>query len=166
MKSYICVFVSLTVKAGHLESISDLTTEAFLASLRWFIARRGKPSCITSDHGTNFVGAARELKELIEFLSHQKTQGIFVRLNTSPGSLFLNAPHTLVASGRQPSKASRPICAVSLETLSLHYFEELATVLTQIEAVLNSRPLTPLSCNDDGVDALTLGHFMIAWLSC
>lgn len=34
VKSYICVFVSLTVKAVHLESVSDLTTEAFLASLR------------------------------------------------------------------------------------------------------------------------------------
>ena len=34
-------------------------------------------------------------------------------------------------------------------------FEELATVLAQIEACLNSRPLAPLSCDDDGVEALT-----------
>ena len=33
VKSYICVFVSLTVKAVHLEVVSDLTTEAFIACL-------------------------------------------------------------------------------------------------------------------------------------
>ncbi len=69
VKSYICVFVALPVKAVQLEAVSDLTTEAFMASLRRFIARRGKPSLIMSDHGTNFV-------KLVEFLSLQKTQGV------------------------------------------------------------------------------------------
>ena len=58
VKAYIGVFVSLSVKAVHLELISDLTSAAFIACLRRFIARRGKPSTIWSDHGSNFVGAA------------------------------------------------------------------------------------------------------------
>ena len=74
VKAYICVFVSLSVKAVHLELTSDLTTEAFIASLRRFISRRGKPSLIWSDNGSNFVGASRELKEFMEFLRNQKTQ--------------------------------------------------------------------------------------------
>ena len=40
-------------------------------------------------------------------------------------------------------------------------FEEYSTLLTQVEACLNSRPLTPLSGEEDGCDALTLGHFLI-----
>ena len=76
VKAYICVFVSFSVKAIHLELVSDLITEAFIASLRRFIARRGKPLVIWSDHGTNFVGAAKELKELISFLKEHKTQDI------------------------------------------------------------------------------------------
>ena len=40
-------------------------------------------------------------------------------------------------------------------------FEEYSTVITQIEACLNSRPLVALSCNDDGIEALTPGHFLI-----
>ena len=48
----------------------------FVAALRRFIARRGHPSLIWSDHGTNFVGASRELKELAELLENQKTQKI------------------------------------------------------------------------------------------
>ena len=52
--------------------MSDLTSEAFIATLRRFIARRGYPSLIWSDNGTNFVGANRELGELYGFLERQK----------------------------------------------------------------------------------------------
>ena len=67
VKAYICVFVSLTVKAVHLELVSDLTTDAFIACLRRFVSRRGIPSMIWSDHGINFVGAAREIKDLYQW---------------------------------------------------------------------------------------------------
>ena len=40
IKSYVCIFVSLSVKAVHLELVSDLSTDAFIATLRRFIARR------------------------------------------------------------------------------------------------------------------------------
>ena len=46
VKLYICVFVSLTVKAVNLEVVSDLTTELFIACLKRFIARRGKLNLI------------------------------------------------------------------------------------------------------------------------
>jgi hypothetical protein len=56
----------------HLEVGSSLSSEAFLAALRRFISRRGKPSHIYSDCGTNFVGANRKLKEMISHLKSQK----------------------------------------------------------------------------------------------
>ena len=71
---YVCIFVSLSVKAIHLETVSDLTTDTFVASLCRFIACSSKPSCICSDHGTNFVGATQEMKELLKFLTHQKNK--------------------------------------------------------------------------------------------
>ena len=74
LKSYVCVFVSMSVKAVHLELVSDLSTESFIACLRRFVARRGKPSSIWSDHGTNFVGANRVLKELYAFIRSTKTE--------------------------------------------------------------------------------------------
>ena len=102
VKAYACIFMSLSVKAVHLESFSDLTTDAFVAALGHFIARRGKPSHIWSDHRTNFVGAAREIKELSEFLQHQKTQGTisnFCSSQESPGISFQNVLQILVVYG-------------------------------------------------------------------
>ena len=103
VKAYICIFVSLTVKAVHIELVSDLTTEAFLASLRCFIARRGKPTLIWSDHGTNFIGAKNELKELGEFLNTKNLKKLyqnsahFIILN---GNLSLNVHLISAASGK------------------------------------------------------------------
>ena len=74
-KSYICVFVSLSVKAVHLELVSSLTSEAFIATLRRFIARRGHPTLIMSDHGRNFIGANRELQDLFHFLQGRTVEG-------------------------------------------------------------------------------------------
>ncbi len=76
IKAYVGVFVSMTIKAVHLELISDLTAESFIAALRRFTSRRGHPSMIWSDHGTNFVGANRELKEFSDFLDQQRVQGL------------------------------------------------------------------------------------------
>ncbi|XP_058827620.1 uncharacterized protein LOC131687546 [Topomyia yanbarensis] len=46
VKSYVAIFVCLAVKAVHLELVADLTTQAFLAALKRFVARRGKPQLI------------------------------------------------------------------------------------------------------------------------
>lgn len=56
-KIYIAVFVCMTVKAVHIEIVTDLSTAKFIEALRRFIARRGLPRKIYSDNGTNFVGA-------------------------------------------------------------------------------------------------------------
>jgi hypothetical protein len=63
-KGYIAVFVCFSTKAVHLEVVTSLNTEAFMAALRRFIARRGKPMTIYSDNGTNFQGAANQLRDL------------------------------------------------------------------------------------------------------
>ena len=163
VKSYVCVFVSLSVRAVHLELVSDLSTDAFIACLRRFISRRGKPTLLWSDHGTNFVGAAREIKELVKFLESQKAQGeisLFCSVqNIQWRFIPEHAPHfgglweAAVKSFK--SHLRRVVGNVKLT------FEELTTVLSQIEACLNSRPLVALPLADDGVEALTPGHFLV-----
>ncbi|GFT05911.1 integrase catalytic domain-containing protein [Trichonephila clavipes] len=55
-------------QAIHLEIVSDLTTEAFLAALKRFVTRRGRPIEIHSDNGRNFVGANNELRKILKAL--------------------------------------------------------------------------------------------------
>jgi len=70
-KSYIALFICFATKAIHLEAVSDLSTETFLATLKRFIGRRGCPQKIYSDNATNFKGAQREISEIYTFLHHQ-----------------------------------------------------------------------------------------------
>jgi transposase InsO family protein len=63
-KGYIAIFVCFATKAVHIEVVTSLTTEALLAALRRFIARRGKPKTMYSDNGTSFQGDANELREV------------------------------------------------------------------------------------------------------
>jgi len=64
LKVYLALFICMSVKAVHLEIVSDLTTDAYLAALDRFVARRGTPEHLYSDCGKNYVGAARKLKSI------------------------------------------------------------------------------------------------------
>ena len=163
VKAYICVFVAVSVKAVHLEVVSDLTSEAFIACLRRFMARRGKPHTIWSDHGSNFVGASRELAELAAFLEEQRTQTDIPDFCASQSIRWSFIPERAPHFGGLWESA--------VKSMKLHLrrvvgstrltFEELTTALTQVEACLNSRPLVSLPSDGDGVEALTPGHFLI-----
>ena len=162
VKAYIAVFVSLSVKAVHLELVSDLSADAFLACLRRFVSRRGKPNTIWSDHGTNFVGGNRQLKELYAFLRKREIEESITSFCGAEGIEWSfipeKAPHFGGLWEAAVKSAKRHLTRIIGETkLS---FEELCTVLTQVEACLNSRPLTPLPCEEE-VQVLTPGHFLI-----
>lgn len=79
-KAYMCLFVCMSVKAVHIELVTELTTDAFMAAFRRFISRRGRPINIYSDNGTNYVGANNEIKAVYEFLK-QKSEIIANQLS-------------------------------------------------------------------------------------
>ncbi|GFT51073.1 integrase catalytic domain-containing protein [Trichonephila clavipes] len=56
------------LSAVHIELVSDLTSQAFIAALKRFMARRGKCAKLFSDNGKNFVGASNEIKKLLEIV--------------------------------------------------------------------------------------------------
>ncbi len=148
----------MSVKSVHLEVVSDLTSAAFIACLRQFIARRGKPYCIWSDHGSNIVGASRELEELADFLEKQRTEETS-QISAPPrafdGISSLSKHLTLEACGSPQSRPQSRVLNFTSRGLWWLTFEELTTVLTQVEACLNSRPLVSLPSEEDGIDILT-----------
>ena len=142
VKAYICVFVSLSVKAVHLELVTDLTSEAFIACLKRFISRRGLPSLMWSDNGTNFVGAARQLKELYQLLQEQSTQDSINHYLCDKKITWKFIPQHAPHFGgiwEAAVKSMKTHLRRILGDVKLTY-EELSTLLAQIEACLASHP--------------------------
>lgn len=161
-KGYIALFVCMCTRAIHLEVVSDLNTAGFLAAFRRFTSRRGLCTTIYSDCGTNFVGASRILKEdferskidhaLAELMANDGTTWHFI----PPGS-----PHFggFWEAGVKATKHHLKRVLIN----SVLTYEELVTVIYQIEAVLNSRPLEPMSADPNDLEVLTPGHFLVGW---
>ncbi|KAJ0180611.1 hypothetical protein K1T71_004015 [Dendrolimus kikuchii] len=161
LKGYFCVFVCLATKAVHLEAVSELSTDAFFAALQRFVSRRGIPTLIRSDCGTNYVGARNQLIEVQNFLKANDDR-ITHKLATQQITWLLNPPSAPSFGGLHEAavKSTKQLLYRVLGEQHLT-FEEFSTLLARIEAVLNSRPLCPLSSDPTDFEVLTAGHFLI-----
>ncbi|XP_018371197.1 PREDICTED: uncharacterized protein LOC108766413, partial [Trachymyrmex cornetzi] len=160
-KGYIALFVCFNTKAVHLEAVTNLTTEAFLAALRRFTARRGLCRILYSDNAKNFVGASRELKEVHQFMKDRADQ-IKTGMVTQGIEWKFIPPRSPNFGGLWEAavKATKRHLYIATRNLILTY-EELSTLLAEIESILNSRPLTPLSSHPNDLTALTPAHFLL-----
>ena len=151
-KRYGVLFTCLTIRAVHVEIAHSLDSSSFINALRRFIARRGVPQEIRSDNGTNFTSADKELRQVIgkwnqemikEFLQHKEILWVF-----NPPT----ASHMGGVWERMISSVRKIFNAVLKEQ---HLTEEsLVPLMCEVEAILNSRPLTKIS--DDPNDLLLL----------
>ncbi len=80
-KHYLCLFTCLSCRAVHLEMAFSMDTDSFLNAFYRMVNRRGLPEEIISDNGTNFVGAEKELRQLVERLDKNR-----IIASTSNGS--------------------------------------------------------------------------------
>ncbi|XP_063358857.1 uncharacterized protein LOC134648296 [Cydia amplana] len=149
-KAYLCLFVCLSTKAVHLEVVSTLSTDGFIAALRRFVSRRGRCNVIHSDCGTNFVGASSQLAACIERASHAER----ITFKRNPPS----APHFGGIWEIQIKAAKTHLYRIVGDQVLT--FEQLSTCFTQIESIMNSRPLCPLSSDSNDLNVLTPGHFL------
>ncbi|XP_076380821.1 uncharacterized protein LOC117219916 [Megalopta genalis] len=138
------------------------TDSEYRGSLR-FISRRGKCRVIYSDNGTNFIGARNELRDLGELLAsrahNEKCARTLAQDHIQWQLIPPRAPHFggLWERGVRSVKAHlRRVIGEQRLT-----FEEMCTILAQIEACLNSRPLYPLSSDPTDLNPLTPGHFLV-----
>ncbi|XP_051157423.1 uncharacterized protein LOC127279231 [Leptopilina boulardi] len=164
VKVYVAIFVCLSSKAVHIEIVSDLTTEAFLASLKRFFSRRGLSSDLYSDNATNFKGAKREIDEIYDFLNDNENINEITRELVNQGRInwhFIppRSPHFGGLWEAAVKLFKYHFTRVIGETILT--YEQLTTFATEIEAILNSRPITSVSSDPNDFIALTPGHFLI-----
>lgn len=160
-KGYICLFVCFTTKAIHLELATDLSTDTFLAALDRFCARRGKPSEIFSDNGTNFQGAHRKLDEMHKILLSDKRNSIIMDHLTKDNISWNFIPPASPHFGGLWEAGVKSVKNHLSRVVRTHIltYEEMYTLLARVESILNSRPLMAVS--DSDVNVLTPAHFLI-----
>ncbi|XP_044594834.1 uncharacterized protein LOC123272199 [Cotesia glomerata] len=160
-KGWIAVFVCMFSSAVHSELVTDYTAAAFIAAYRRFTSRRGICHTLYSDCGTNFVGADKELKRL--FAAGSRTLRELSTLIAQDGTNWKFNPPGAPHFGGKWEVAVKSIKFHLRRTIgdSLLTHEQYSTLLAQIEAILNSRPLTPLNEDPADLAVLTPGHLLI-----
>lgn len=161
LKAYAAVFVCFSTRAVHLEVCSDLSTDAFLAAFSRFISRRGQPKTLFSDNGRNFVGANYKLlKEHSQFLK-SIDKSLMDKYSTQGLNWSFIPPYAPHMGGLWEAAVKSMKSHLKKISTNMNYtFEEFTTLLVRIEAVLNSRPLSPLTENPSEILPLTPGHFL------
>ena len=162
-KVYFCIFVCMVTKAIHIEVVSSLSADGFLAALDRFVSLRGHPTDMYSDCGSNFVAAARKLKEWFNWYTSEQTQKeIGEKITVRRITWHFNPPHAPHFGGIWEAgvKSAKSLMIRTVGDVALT-FEELATLTAKISAVLNSRPISPLSNDPSETDYLSPGHFLI-----
>ncbi|XP_074028523.1 uncharacterized protein [Leptinotarsa decemlineata] len=150
-------------KAVHVELVTELTTESFMSAFRRFVSRRGLCSHIYSDNATNFIGANNELEKIhklvIDTIKNEQCQSYFSENRITWHFIPAKSPHH-GGIWEAAIKSFKYYLKRILGDAKLN-FEDMSTVLVQIEAILNSRPLIPLSNDPNDYQSLTPGHFLI-----
>ena len=155
IKSYICLFSCFITRAVHLEVVSDLATSTFVNCLRRFCARRGTPVRIVSDNAKTFKATSKLLNKL---LSETEVRDFFVskriiwRFNLDRSPWWGGAFERMVGSVK---RCLRKVLGNARLTQ-----DELTTVLVEVEATLNSRPLTYQHEEFDS-QVLTPSHLLV-----
>ena len=145
-KAYICVFTCASTRAVHLELAPDLSVESFLSLFRRFAARRGLPATLISDNAKTFKTSSKEIIKIARYpdvICYLKNCRISRRFIVEQAPWWGGFWERLIRSIKRCLKK-----CIGRANLT---WEELSTLIVEVECIINSRPITYL-CNDqDGV---------------
>lgn len=158
-KRWIALFTCLTTRAVHLEVATNLSSDSCLLCVRNFINRRGVPTQMRSDNGTNFVGLTKELSREEKFIDFDKIDdalkplGIKWKFNTPSDPSAGGAWERLVQS------VKKALYSILKEHVPRP--ETLYSLLVECENMVNARPLTHLPVTPEEPEPLTPNHFLL-----
>ncbi|XP_051810316.1 uncharacterized protein LOC127535739 [Acanthochromis polyacanthus] len=152
-KCWAVLFSCLSTRAVHIEIIDTMSTSSFINALRRFFAVRGPSKVLRSDRGTNFIRACKELKistddpEMQNYLSKEGCTWTFNTLHSS---------HMGGSWERMIGTARRILDAMLLQSGPTRLTHEvLTTLMAEVMAIINARPLVPITTDSDTSTILT-----------
>lgn len=148
VKRYGVIFTCLTVRAVHIEIAHSLDTDSCINVIRRFIARRGQVKIMRSDNGTNFVAAEKEL------IQNTMTEKLIKWIFNTPA-----ASHQGGTWERQIHTVRKVLNSVLRQQILDD--EGLQTIMCEVEAIINNRPITHSSDDYNDVEALTPNHLLL-----
>lgn len=159
VKRYGVIFTCMASRAVHLEVAYTLNTDSCINAIRRFMCRRGQVCHLRSDNGTNFVGAERELREALAAIDHKKIQSVLLK----KGIEWSFNPPAASHHGGVWERLIRMVRKVLFSVLQQQSLddERLHTILCEVEAILNDRPITKVSDDVNGLEALTPNHILL-----
>ena len=164
VKRYGVLFTCLASRSVHLETANSLNTSSFINALSRFLNRRGPVRQLRCDQGTNFVGARNELKDALKEMDQCRIHEYTVQHGAEWVPFQMNVPHASHMGGSW----ERMIRTVrdALETLLISSGSQLddeafRTFMTEVESIVNSRPLTTKELSDpEALEPLTPNHLL------
>ncbi|XP_076852605.1 uncharacterized protein LOC143506910 [Brachyhypopomus gauderio] len=159
VKRYGVLFTCLALRAVHIEVAHSLDTSSCINAIRRFICRRGQVSTMRSDNGTNFVGAERELREALEELDQSQIREYLMQKGIT---WIFNTP-TASHQGGIWERQIRTVRKVLNSLLRQQVLDDdgLHTLLSEVEAIINDRPLTAASDDSNDLEVLTPNHLLL-----
>ena len=154
-KAYICLFTCAVSRAIHLEIVVDLTVACFLQAFRRFASRRSLPRLMLSDNASTYLAVAEELKSLLsseELAESLSRRGVDWRFIPKRAPWFGGFWERLVGLTKSVLKKILGRSHVTLDSLQ--------TIVVEVEAVLNNRPLTHVSVDVNDLDPITPSHLL------
>ena len=143
-KVWIAVFCCRATGAVDIEIVDSYSTDSFMLAFKIFQNRRGTPSSMLLDHGTQLTAAeavARESFHMDELMNRIRTVHNIV-WNFS----CVSSPHTNGQAERLIGQM-KAILTTLTRSRRLTYVEFLS-VLSDVESILNSRPYSEQSSED------------------
>lgn len=148
VKRYGALFTCMNSRAIHIEVSHSMETDSFLQALRRFISRRGPVREIRSDQGTNFIGAENELKRALQEMDDEKIKRQLLKQGTD----WIRNPASASNFGGVWERQIRSVRNIMAALMKEHGHclddESLCTLLCEVEAVVNGRPLTVETLSD------------------
>ena len=163
MKKYGIIFTCYSCRGVHIETTNSMDTDSFILALRRFLDRRGPVRSIQSDNGGNFVGAEEELKKALKEMDHNRIRTSLLEHSCDWIQWQKNPPESSHMGGiweRQIRTVRSVLSGLLKEHSGRLDDESFRTLLTEVEAIVNSRPLAVDNLNDETTDPLTPNHLL------